>query len=508
MSNRHSTEPQDRPNTGRRALLTGGAISLAAVAGAALGEAQPASAATQAVQMVEPTGDTSGMKDTMNIQTALNAGIAILDTQAGHFYIGTMGSSATGVTVTSPGGWLAGNSGDHQVYYLGKGIGISMHGGGVPYPPNVLGGKITDLVVDGTSAGDGAVGIDFGDGDDITIDNVRVANFTGTGSIGIREINRAGYTEKSRIRVQLFNNTIGYVFKDTGSPVTHSHWYSSHDLHFNAYSGQNGVQFLSGSGIHNAQDFRIRGNFNTTTPGGGAGSGTGVVLDFSASTGHVDTSFVVIAVEIDGPTGNYGWQTIKFGANGAMLGNVGKISFTSGQTTFAQSDVAQGQFSFAGSINGDSNLTTNNNPAPGSVPGMASISANPANPLATTSTTRVMMGLNIPFTPTGSGKVLITVTGTAQTATAAAAITLSGQVGTGNPPGNGVPVSGNRFGGASNQTLGPATAAAAGIGFAVTDIVTFTPGTGHWVDLALATGSAADAASVASLSVTLTELPS
>jgi hypothetical protein len=69
-------------------------------------------------------------------------------------------------------------------------------------------------------------------------------------------------------------------------------------------------------------------------------------------------------------------------------------------------------------------------------------------------------------------------------------------------------VSSNRFGGASNQTLGPAEAGAAGIGFAVTDIVTFTPGTSHWVDLAVATGSSADAASVASLSVTLTELPS
>jgi hypothetical protein len=200
-----------------------------------------------------------------------------------------------------------------------------------------------------------------------------------------------------------------------------------------------------------------------------------------------------------------------------------------------------------------------------------------------------MMGLGIPFTPSGSGKVLITVTGTAQTvqpATAAAAVILSGQYGvspvttvaagsdganianittlavastaslptsgtavvqtttgtatitytgttgtsgdnqltgctlvsgggtvhTGDnvivTPANGTPVSGQRFGGTSYQTLGPGAAIAAGIGFAVTDIVTFTPGTNHWVDLAVATGNTNDAASVASLSVTLTELPS
>src|SRR5262249_15297019 len=154
--------------------------------------------------------------------------------------------------------------------------------------------------------------------------------------------------------------------------------------HFNAYSGQTGVQFLSGSGIHNAQLFAIRGNFNTTTPAGGNGSaGTGVVLDFSASTGHIDASTVRIGCEIDKSGTTWKWQTIKSGANGAMLGNVGKIIFSSGQSNFTLSDVAQGQFSFAGSIGGDNTLTANNTPAPGSVPGMASISANPPNPTAT-----------------------------------------------------------------------------------------------------------------------------
>ena len=56
------------PSRARRALLTGGALSLAAVAGSALGGAEPASAATENVTALEP----SGGDDTKAINTALS----------------------------------------------------------------------------------------------------------------------------------------------------------------------------------------------------------------------------------------------------------------------------------------------------------------------------------------------------------------------------------------------------------------------------------------------------
>ena len=61
MSIQKSTEPGNRPRPGRRALLTGGAVSLAAAAGATLGGVRPASAQTytQDAAQAIPSGETS-----------------------------------------------------------------------------------------------------------------------------------------------------------------------------------------------------------------------------------------------------------------------------------------------------------------------------------------------------------------------------------------------------------------------------------------------------------------
>lgn len=70
MSAWHSTDPENRPNPARRTLLTGGAVGLAAVAGATLGGAQPAAAqTTQNVTQILPSGDTTGATDRKNINS-------------------------------------------------------------------------------------------------------------------------------------------------------------------------------------------------------------------------------------------------------------------------------------------------------------------------------------------------------------------------------------------------------------------------------------------------------
>lgn len=61
MSMKNNAEAENRPRPARRALLTGGAVSLAAAAGAALGGVRPASAQTDALDVTQaiPSGNTS-----------------------------------------------------------------------------------------------------------------------------------------------------------------------------------------------------------------------------------------------------------------------------------------------------------------------------------------------------------------------------------------------------------------------------------------------------------------
>lgn len=138
----------------------------------------------------------------------------------------------------------------------------------------------------------------------------------------------------------------------------------------------------------------------------------------------------------------------------------------------------------------------------------APASPSPASPAATSSATLQMMGLAVPFTPASTApRVLVIVTGVAATATAAASVTVGGRYGTGTAPANGAAVTGTRFGPSADAVLGPAAAAGAGVPFTVTDVLTLAPGTAYWLDLAVATGNASDAASVTAVKAVAVELP-
>ena len=132
----------------------------------------------------------------------------------------------------------------------------------------------------------------------------------------------------------------------------------------------------------------------------------------------------------------------------------------------------------------------------------------PSNPTATSSTTLKMMGLAEAFTPSNqSPQVLVIITGVAATATGAQTVTVGGRYGTGTAPANAAAVTGTRFGPASDAVAGPGAAAAAGIPFTITDVLTLSPGVAYWFDLAVATGNASDAASVTAVKVVTVELP-
>ena len=137
----------------------------------------------------------------------------------------------------------------------------------------------------------------------------------------------------------------------------------------------------------------------------------------------------------------------------------------------------------------------------------------PANPATTVSTTLVMMGLGdsgsqaspVSYKPSSSGQVLVNVTGQVQSITALQAIAVGTRFGSGTPPVNGAAVSGTRFGGVGDQNL-RASVVGATASFTVTALLTLTPGTTYWFDVALSTASASDAAAALNVSVTLVEL--
>ena len=139
----------------------------------------------------------------------------------------------------------------------------------------------------------------------------------------------------------------------------------------------------------------------------------------------------------------------------------------------------------------------------------AASNTQPANPSATASATLVMMGLAAALTPTGSGKVLVTVTGSAFTNTAAVFGNFGGRYGTGTAPVNGAAVTGTRFGaGADPNFRAPSIGSTVPAQIALTDVITgLTLGTAYWFDLALSTSNASDTAQVQNVSISVTELP-
>lgn len=111
----------------------------------------------------------------------------------------------------------------------------------------------------------------------------------------------------------------------------------------------------------------------------------------------------------------------------------------------------------------------------------------PANPASTTSATQVMMGLAGSITPTGSGKVLIIISGGINNASGNVASTVQIRYGTGAAPSNGAAATGTTAGAArvsSNASGGTAS------DFSLNAIVSgLTPATAYWIDLGAATAS-------------------
>lgn len=132
----------------------------------------------------------------------------------------------------------------------------------------------------------------------------------------------------------------------------------------------------------------------------------------------------------------------------------------------------------------------------------------PANPASTVSTSLVMMGMGATctYTPTGSGLVQVNLVTYVNIATTVNQITTGARFGTGTAPANGAAVTGTRFG-SNADPVGSPSAITKYQAMVFLDVLTLTPGTPYWFDVALATNNGADAVSCISTSITFAELP-
>jgi hypothetical protein len=133
----------------------------------------------------------------------------------------------------------------------------------------------------------------------------------------------------------------------------------------------------------------------------------------------------------------------------------------------------------------------------------------PANPTGTASTSPVMMGMGstVTYTPASSGLVLVTVSGAWTTATAATNVVLSPRYGTGAAPGNSVAETGTRWGIGSTDLAAKGNSTTGTVDlFTFTAILSLTRGTPYWFDMAFATGSASDTASLSNMNFAIAEL--
>jgi hypothetical protein len=111
------------------------------------------------------------------------------------------------------------------------------------------------------------------------------------------------------------------------------------------------------------------------------------------------------------------------------------------------------------------------------------VNTNPADPSTTSSTTGVMMGLAVAFTPTKSGKVLMIVSGDVDNATINRGSTFQIRYGTGSAPANGAALTGTTAGGLKNFFQNNASVR---VPFSLNSAPTLTVGTTYWLDISLA----------------------
>ncbi|MGH8398981.1 MAG: hypothetical protein ACRETA_12185, partial [Gammaproteobacteria bacterium] len=192
--------------------------------------------------------------------------------------------------------------------------GVVLHVTEAAFVSMVQTARIGGFTINGTNAGTGATGLEYGDCIGGWLDDLVVENFTTTGAIGIHMNNVTNWTERVLwTRVWVSNNTTGVMFDVNGGSVSFQ-YHRILDLRVNTGASQTGVLLKAGAGLGGSV-IAILGNF------GGTGC-TFLHLSGNSQTPHC---LMEIVAEMDaaGATG------LLVDSGSSLSGN-GVIDFSSG----------------------------------------------------------------------------------------------------------------------------------------------------------------------------------
>lgn len=281
---------------------------------------------------------------------------------AGTYKLGSsadIGNLGPFVTVTGPG------SQSCTLSYRGTGKCLSLRSTIRPADDTfddleAFGGTLNGFTIDGTSAGNGAVGLDYGDLEGGSLGpDLYVQNFAGTGSTGVDFNNVVAWTENIYGRVNVRNCTNAVKIRVNGGDDS----FAYNDLTFKVYAfvNQNGVVLSGGANYANGS-LKLRANHLLS---GSAQSSAALTLTGQdAGTGlwsQLSFSRLDVQAETDG-SGAFGPTTISFGNAGAnaIYNCVGILSFGGTNWTLSNWSVANsfaaGNFFFMGEVSGDTNI--------------------------------------------------------------------------------------------------------------------------------------------------------
>lgn len=327
-------------------------------AGFTIQQAVTAGFLASAQVVIQPSGDTSGVKDAANINAAVAAvpaqGGTIVLAPSAQWYIecGQVVINRSGLYINAPGTYInAVGTGDVIRMYDNSGTFWPVYGGGITGFP----------VIDGTSAGAGSCAIHMGDLFRAVCD-AGVQNFTGAGSIGVHFDNANYWTEQLYGRIYAANCTQHVVFDVTGATTsTSSFARASLGIYVNQTTASyDGLVLQNGAQVYNG-DIALRGNFV-----GSASALTSAVLrvtgtvpaghPFAGGFSQVNNCRLEVGCEVNSGFAHVP-STMLFGANGNVISNCyGILDYGGGSGTFTAAVRIGNIFPFNGAIRGDSTL--------------------------------------------------------------------------------------------------------------------------------------------------------
>ena len=272
------------------------------------------------------------------IQAALNIG-GIVYVQSGTYILSATLQAPQPTLLAAQGtGVIGDGSASTFLHYTGNAQAINIGLTGT-FTGGAYAGTFSGFYLDGYGAGAAAVGIQIGNLQGFTVDDVAVYGFS---VAGLYFHNTTGYSEQATIRMRLVQNGTAVIFDGS------SFDYANYDFTIVSGSGQGGVTLRNGAQLSGVF-LRIRGNFY------GAPVNTAAVIAIDpgnlSGTSYIIDALCDIAVESAG-TGQGPFTLLQGSASPvSQFTGAGVFSFNPVAIPFQGYSTQGASFSFSGLIN-------------------------------------------------------------------------------------------------------------------------------------------------------------